>query len=89
MKPTKPKEWLIKSKPYENESAGKRPHIEMDGRREIIICGCTKISEYGAETVILRCGSTGIRVSGKALSLVLLSGHVVAIRGSISGLEFL
>ena len=79
----------IGKKAVRAEYVEKRPHIEIDGRREVIVSGCTKISEYGADAVMLRCYSTGVRISGNALELVLLSGRVVAVRGSISGIEFL
>ncbi len=88
MKLTRIKSGISRKVSYTRENCEKHPHMEIDGRREIIISGCTKIAEYSTEAVILRCFSTGVKVFGNELELVLLSGRVVAIRGKLSGMEF-
>lgn len=65
------------------------PKIEIYGKRELVMTGCTRIAEFAPENVILSCPDMSVSISGGRLELVLLAKNTVAVKGKISAVELL
>ncbi|MBQ8895560.1 MAG: YabP/YqfC family sporulation protein [Clostridia bacterium] len=71
-------------------SKGETPRfIELRGRDELLLQGCSRICEYLPERICLSYGEGVVAVNGSGLTLRHLSEEAVAIDGRIDGVEFL
>ncbi len=72
------------SEPTEIISA---PKIELYGKRELVMTGCTHIAEFAPDKIVLTCPAMSVSVEGGNLELLLLAKKTVAVRGKISRIE--
>ncbi len=63
------------------------PKIEIYGKRELVMTGCTHIDEFAPDKIILSCHYMSVTVEGAALELLLLAKNTVAVRGNIDSIE--
>ncbi len=72
------------SEPTEIISA---PKIEIYGKRELVMTGCTHIAEFAPDKIVLSCPAMSVSVEGSDLELLLLAKKTVAVRGKIAFVE--
>lgn len=63
------------------------PKIELYGKRELVMTGCTNIDELGENAVVLSSPDMSLELFGEHLQLLLLAKRTVAIRGKIDKIE--
>lgn len=65
------------------------PKIEIYGKRELVMTGCTHIAEFATDKIVLSCHAMSVSVEGEYLELLLLAKETVAVRGRINKIELL
>lgn len=65
-----------------------RDTVEIVPGKEMIVCGCRRILEYGDGEVLLDCHSGNIRVKGWGLRMQRLLNGELGVIGKILSVEF-
>lgn len=63
------------------------PKIELYGKRELVMTGCTHIAEFAPDKVILSSPDMSVSIEGDRLELLLLAKKTVAVRGRIDSVS--
>ncbi|MGI6264881.1 MAG: YabP/YqfC family sporulation protein [Acutalibacteraceae bacterium] len=63
-------------------------HLEISGRREVIVEGCHGIVSYDDDTVRLGTGSGVVRIAGEGLILRAMNDGTVQVSGQILSVDF-
>lgn len=65
-----------------------RDTVEIVPGKEMIVCGCRRILEYGDGEVLLDCHSGNIRLKGRGLRMQRLLNGELGVAGKILSVEF-
>ncbi len=63
-------------------------HISLQGDRQVLVSGQKGIRSYETHEILVELSSCALRIFGRELGLVTMTGSEVLIRGHIDGLEF-
>lgn len=64
------------------------PVITLCGKNELDIENYKSILEYGLEKIAVNTGIGVVEISGSSLELKSVTGEVICVKGSISGISF-
>ena len=64
------------------------PHIEIQGKREVLVDGCRGVLEYTSDRIKLNAGICVIRFSGEDLTIRAYSENQTEINGEILQIDF-
>ncbi len=78
---------MLKRAFYEPSMSISAPKIEIYGKKELVMTGCTHIAEFAPESVILSSSDMSVNIQGEHLELLLLAKSTVAVRGKIASIE--
>lgn len=65
------------------------PHIELIGDVQLLMDSHQGILSYSTEEIDINGGRLILRVRGKGLELMAMTGHEVRIKGTITGVELI
>lgn len=65
-----------------------KTYVEIRGRRQFLLDGLERITEYGDARITVSCGEYSVSVSGSGLTLTFLADSRISVEGSIDSVEY-
>ncbi len=65
-----------------------KTYVEIRGRKQFLLEGLERITEYGNTRITVNCGEYNVSVNGNELTLTFLADSRISVEGSIDSVEY-